>query len=271
MALLVLAGVLRAPADAADGDSTTAAEAPDTDIARTVSAPRSGSHEVSPAPAHPLGAGESLKFTVQYGLIHAGYAYLEVPEVKQWNGHTIYDLVARAESNSFFSHVYKVRNRIESLWDQNGLYSLRYSENRHEGHYKAHNQITFDYAAHQARYDDGRSFPVDKPVQDALSSFYYTRFQALPIGGSILFDYHNSRRTQALEVRILGREKVRVPAGTFNCIAIEPLLKAGGIFKNKGRLVIWITDDDRRIPVLMKSKVMVGSISVVLQEMKLVA
>ena len=51
-------------------------------------------------------------------------------------------------------------------------------------------------------------------------------------------------------------------------VVIEPLLKAGGIFKNKGRLVIWLTDDDRRMPVLMKSKVLIGSISVVLQEAK---
>ena len=67
---------------------------------------------------------------------------------------------------------------------------------------------------------------------------------------------------------MLGRERIRVPAGTFDCIVIEPMLKAGGIFKNKGRLVIWITDDDRRIPVLMRSKLLIGSISVVLQEAK---
>jgi len=69
-------------------------------------------------------------------------------------------------------------------------------------------------------------------------------------------------------VRVLGREKVDTPAGKFDCIAIEPMLKAGGIFKNKGRLVIWITDDDRRMPVLMRSKVSIGSISVVLQEFR---
>ena len=65
---------------------------------------------------------------------------------------------------------------------------------------------------------------------------------------------------------MLGREQVETPAGTFKCVAIEPILKAGGIFKNKGRLVIWLTDDERRMPVLMKSKVAIGSISVVLQE-----
>jgi hypothetical protein len=88
----------------------------------------------------------------------------------------------------------------------------------------------------------------------------------LPLGGTVTFDYHASRKSQPLEVRVLGRERVSVPAGEFDCIAIEPVLKAGGIFKNKGRLVIWLTDDERRMPVQMKSKVTVGHISVVLME-----
>jgi hypothetical protein len=221
------------------------------------------------APARPVRAGEYLRYTVQYGVIKAGRAYLEVPEVKDFNGREVYTLVARAESNGFFSTMYKVRNRIESYWDKDGLFSWRYSENRREGGYKTKNSITFDYTDHQAKYEDGRTFPIPAQVQDALSSFYYTRTQPLPIGGSIVFDYHASRKSLPLEVRVIGRERIKVPAGTFECIAIEPVLKAGGIFKNKGRLVIWITNDDRRIPVLMRSKVMIGSISVVLQEAKL--
>ena len=80
-------------------------------------------------------------------------------------------------------------------------------------------------------------------MQDALSAFYLTRFRALPIGGRVSFDYHAGRKTSVMEVKVLGRERVKVPAGTFNCVAIEPVLKAGGIFKNEGRLVIWLTDD----------------------------
>jgi hypothetical protein len=119
-----------------------------------------------------------------------------------------------------------------------------------------------------AVYSDGRAFPIPPRVQDALSSFYYTRTQALPLGGSVVFHYHSSRKSQPLQVKVLGRERIQTPAGTFNCVAVEPVLKAGGIFKSSGRLVIWLTDDRRRIPVLMKSKVIIGSISVVLQEAK---
>jgi hypothetical protein len=118
------------------------------------------------------------------------------------------------------------------------------------------------------RYKNGQSFAVPGPVQDALSSFYLTRFLALPVGGRVAFDYHASRKTAVMEVRVLGRETVHTPAGKFDCVVIEPLLKAGGIFKNNGRLVIWLTDDARRMPVQMRSKVAIGSVKVVLQEVK---
>jgi hypothetical protein len=221
---------------------------------------------VLPAVEQPFRAGESLRFSVQYGFIKAGSAWLEVPEVVDWNGHPSWRLVARAESNGFFDKVYKVRNRIESVWDQERRFSWRYFEDRHEGHYNANDTLYFDPAIREVRYKDGRTYAIPPDAQDALSSFYYTRFQALPLGGSITFDYHASRKSLPLEVKVLGRQTVKTPAGRFNCVVIEPVLNAGGIFKNKGRLVIWLTDDARRMPVLMKSKVLIGSISVVLQE-----
>lgn len=222
--------------------------------------------ETLPAVPQPFRAGESLRFSVQYGFIKAGTAWLEVPEVVDWNGRPSWRLVARAESNGFFDKVYKVRNRIESVWDQEELFSWRYFEDRHEGRYTANDTLLFDPAAGEVRYKDGQTYPIPPEAQDALSAFYFTRFQPLPLGGSISFDYHASRKSLPLEVKVLGREKVKTPAGRFDCVVIEPMLKAGGIFKNKGRLVIWLTDDERRMPVLMRSKVLIGSISVVLQE-----
>jgi len=224
--------------------------------------------ETLPAVEHPFQCGESLRFNVQYGFIHAGTAWLEVPEVEEWHGHPAWRLVARAQSNGFFDKVYKVRNRVESLWDKSERFSWRYFENRHEGHFTAIDTMVYEADSSLIRYRNGQTFLVRQPVQDALSAFYLTRFRALPIGGKVTFDYHASKKTALMEIRVLGRETIKVPAGTFNCVAIEPLLKAGGIFKNSGRLVIWLTDDDRRMPVMMRSKVAIGSIKCVLAEAK---
>jgi len=241
--------------------------APDTaDIVGSVSLP-SGTGEVLPAPRRAIRAGEYLRFSVRYGIVSAGEAILEIPQVRQWHGRPVFTLVARAESNKFFSAFYKVRNRIESFWDTTGFYSRRFYENRREGGYREQNEILFDYDRGEAVYSkDGQAIAIPPQCQDALSSFYFTRTQALPIGGSVIFDYHASHKSQPIEVRVLGRQRVDTPAGKFDCVVIEPILRAGGIFKNEGRLVIWLTDDDRRMPVMMRSKVTVGSISVVLTE-----
>jgi hypothetical protein len=264
VALASLAGAAVSMSSDPAADSTGGADS--SAITATVTLPPPDERVVLPSVAEPFRPGESLRFSVQYGFIHAGSAYLEVPRIAEWEGHPAYTLVARAESNAFFSRFYKVRNRIESVWDKQGQYSWRYYEDRREGGYRERSEILFDHARGEARYSDGQTFPIPPRVQDALSSFYYTRFQALPIGGSVVFDYHASHKSQPLEVRVIGRDRVSTPAGTFNCVVIEPVLKAGGIFKNKGRLVIWLTDDERRMPVMMKSKVAIGSISVILQQ-----
>jgi hypothetical protein len=266
---LSLAGVLAALAlsGAAPGsDSTLPVLRDSADIASSIQVPGPGQREVLPAPAQAFRAGESLKFSVRYGIIHAGNAWLEIPEVRRYQGHEVYLLLARAESNAFFSRFYKVRERIESYWDRHGRYSRRYTEDRREGKFRQQSDIVFDPVRNEAVYSDGRTFPVPARVQDALSAFYYFRTQALPLGGSIVFHYHASRKSQPLQVKVLGRERIETPAGTFNCVGVEPVLKAGGIFKSSGRLVIWVTDDERRMPVLMKSKVAIGSISVELVE-----
>ena len=260
---LVAVGLV--PADTA-GSLASAADS--ADITSSIVVPSPGQTDVLPAVNRPFRPGESLKFSVQWGPIHAGTAYLQVPLLGEWDGHPSYTLLARAESNAFVSRFYKVRNRIESVWDRDGRFSHRYAEDRHEGHWVTQDSVVFDQERGEARYNDGRTFPVPPRVQDALSAFYYTRFLALPIGGSVLFDYHASHKSQPLEVKVLGRERIETPAGKFNCVVIEPILHAGGVFKHNGRLVIWLTDDDRRMPVLMRSKVAIGSVSVVLQEAK---
>jgi uncharacterized protein DUF3108 len=80
---------------------------------------------------------------------------------------------------------------------------------------------------------------------------------------------HDNRKSYDMEVKVHKKERVEVPAGKFDCILVEPMLKSEGVFKSKGSILIWLTDDDRRIPVLVKSKVPIGSISVSLTDMRL--
>jgi len=110
---------------------------------------------------------------------------------------------------------------------------------------------------------------VAEYVQDVLSAFYFIRTQDLKVGKSLFVDNHTDKKNYPLEVKVLRKERVKVPAGTFNCVVVEPILKASGIFKQKGSLTVWLTDDEIKMPVLMKSKVIVGSISTELTNYRL--
>jgi len=63
-----------------------------------------------------------------------------------------------------------------------------------------------------------------------------------------------------LNVRYLGKERISVTAGTFDCIIVEPLVQEGGLFKSEGSIVVWLSDDKLRLPIKVKTKVVIGSI-----------
>ena len=83
----------------------------------------------------------------------------------------------------------------------------------------------------------------------------------LEVGKEYVFEAHSGDDTWPLKTKVIGRETVKVEAGTFDCLILQPMLREdAGIFKAKGKLKVWVTNDDRKMPVQMKSKIPVGSI-----------
>jgi hypothetical protein len=103
-------------------------------------------------------------------------------------------------------------------------------------------------------------------VQDVLSAFYYVRSLDLEPGGEYAVPAHSSRKTYDLKVLVHGRERVEVPAGEWDCLIVEPIIEGEGLFKHEGKLTLYLTDDDLKIPVLIKTKVPVGTIDVELTD-----
>jgi hypothetical protein len=217
-----------------------------------------------------FGTGERFEFSVGYGMIKAGTAVMEIPEIVKLDGRKCYHIISTAQSNKVFSVFFKVDDKVESFMDMYGLYSLRYDKHLREGKFKADASMIFDQDNHLAIYHSGKdTFQVPDYVQDVLSAFYFVRTQDLQVGRSIFVDNHTDKKTYSLEVKVLRKERVKVEAGEFDCVVVEPLLKTPGIFEQKGSLTVWLTDDEVKMPVLMKSKVFIGSISTELVSYKL--
>jgi hypothetical protein len=116
---------------------------------------------------------------------------------------------------------------------------------------------------------DDRLVPLSLDAQDILTSLYYVRMMDLRVGTSIYIENHADKKNYPLEIKVLREERVSVPAGVFDCIVVEPVMRVAGLFRHKGSLTVWLTDDALHVPVMMKSEVMIGSISAVLSELQL--
>lgn len=207
-----------------------------------------------------FGIGEKLSFDVNYGFINAGTASMEVVKMIDFNGRQAYQIQTRALSNSFFSSIYRVEDEVESILDADGLFSWHFQKKLREGSYRADKAYEFNQTEHVVFYEKD-TLPVAPFVQDALSSLYFVRTQPLEVGKSVWVDSFVDGTSYKMEVKVLRKETIKVEAGSFDCVVVEPLTQAVGVFKNEGRLTVWLTDDRLKMPVLMKSKVLVGSIS----------
>lgn len=209
--------------------------------------------------------GEDLEFEIKWGVVSAGTATMKVTALETYEGHPCYRVIATASSNQVFDKVYPVRDHFESFMDENDLRSHAFKKHLREGTFRRDQIVRKDHEAGKAYYHDGEVAEMVPGSHDVLSAFYAVRTLPLEKGREFFLNSHTDRKNYPIKVTILGKERVKVPAGTFDCVVVEPTLRSGDFIKNEGSLKIWLTDDARRMPVQMKSKIPVGSVVVSLQ------
>jgi len=256
------------PAPEDSSDDSTAGSEPDSAAAGQNKPPPIPLDQLRVVDNNSFGVGERLEFEISYGPINAGSAVMEVKEVVPMNGRDSYRVISTAQSNRFFSAIYRVEDRVESFIDIQGLFPWKFQQKLQEGKHRANRWAVYDQINHTVSTNRG---DLDTPpyVQDVLSILYYARTQEMAVGETLYVDSHSGRKVYPLAVKILSRERVEVPAGTFNCLVVEPMLKAGGLFKHEGRIWVWLTDDAVRLPVLMKTKVIIGTVDAKLKTYRL--
>ena len=222
--------------------------------------------------------GEKLTFKVRYGVVRAGTATMSVLKETKVQNHPVYQIQTTAVSDAPFSWVYSVNDVVNSFIDRDGLFSWRFEKKLREGNYEM--DLLVDYSPEDSlarvkyiRYLDEierLNYDVKAPpfVLDVLASFYYIRTKDLNVGDVVSITNHDNKKIYELEVQVYMRETISTAAGKFRCLRVEPLLKGEGIFKQKGRLLVWITDDEFKIPVQMTSEVVVGHITTELEKIE---
>jgi hypothetical protein len=156
-----------------------------------------------------------------------------------------------------------------------GLMTEVFRKRLHEGTFHNTSVIRFDRKGEKAWlsdtvFTDMKTRKVKRSADTAvaiqgmehsiMSAFYYVRTMPLTVGDTTRFSAVSGKKRYELKVLVHGRESLKTAIGKVNTVKVEPVLDGDGIFNSKGRIFIWLTDDDRRIPVLMECEIALGSI-----------
>jgi Protein of unknown function (DUF3108) len=204
---------------------------------------------------------EKLVFDIVWGgwgfrWVQAGQATLELLPT---SAPQIIQMRSLAWGSDFFQSIYPVRDTVTSWIHVGGIYPVSFKKVLNEGSYHHRSFARYDQAAHRLTGND-TGFQIAPFTHDVLSAFYFIRSQPLKVGVSMDLAAVSGKKAYNLRVLCHRRETIQVPAGTFQTVVVEPILKGDGLFKAKGTLLIWMTDDERHLPVKMQSKIPVGSI-----------
>lgn len=203
----------------------------------------------------PVFLGETLRYAMTIMGIAGGDLTLSA-SAAELQGRRVYKFEMSALSNNFLSKFFLVRDTIVSWIDPKSFRSLRFEKHTVEGKRVKDELTEFDYEKGIARYE-GALVPLADATLDTLSSVYYLRTLKLDGEKPIELQVFSSE-PRALRVEIQGRETVVVPAGTFQTIRVEPKSKGSGLMGKN--LILWLTDDPRKIPVQIRSSLKVGTL-----------
>ena len=201
--------------------------------------------------------GEKLTFAMSVLGTEGGELTLSAKETTL-AGRPAWKFELSAISGEFLSKLFLVRDYLASWVDPQTFRTLRFEKHTVEGKRVRDDLIEFDYEKKIA-YRDGKPIAIEERTLDTLSSLYYIRVIDLdpkkPAELSVV-----SRRLFPLSVVVLGRETVKTPAGTFRTIRVEPRSPSEGLIGKGKNLVLWLTDDERKMPVQLKSKLKIGTL-----------
>ena len=209
----------------------------------------------------PFGVGERMEYDIRFGSLHVGTGEMEVLPMDHVRGHGSWHTLFRLSGGIPFYHV---NDRYEDWIDTRTLSSVRYWQDIDEGNYEPKRH--FEIYPERREYTENGDAPrqsVAHPLDEG-SFLYYLRTIPLRVGMDTSFnDYFRAERNP-VRFKVLRREQVSVPAGDFNAVVVQPIFNSK-LFSEGGHAEIWLSDDDNRIMLQMKSKAGFGSLNLYLK------
>lgn len=216
----------------------------------------------------PFGVGERAQYRVGYGILRSvGSGSMEIVGLDVVRGNPTYHMHFRLHGGIPGA---RVNNTYDSWMDVRGLFSRRFEQDTHEVRFKR--QRTREFFPEEQRWtgrtndrQESGELPSATPLDDT-SFLYFVRTIDLEVGEEYEFNDYWNPDGNPVRIRVLRRERVKVPAGEFDTIVLQPLIQTSGLFSDGGEAEVFLTDDEARILVMLRARVAFGSLRLELEE-----
>ncbi|MBI4826809.1 MAG: DUF3108 domain-containing protein [Nitrospirae bacterium] len=212
---------------------------------------------------------ENFVYHIYWSGIKAGKATMDFANTEEG-----VRITSHETSTSFVSLFYKVDDIAQSTLYSDGFpksYTISIREGRHRREKATAFEVPVEDGKQKVVYrnildKETVEFELEGKAYDALSALYELRKRPLKVGVPEYLDIFEDKKTWKTEVQVIKKEKIRVPAGEFDTILIKPMFRSEGLFLKKGDVYIWLSDDEKRIPVMIEIQTKAGNFKVKLSE-----
>jgi Protein of unknown function (DUF3108) len=229
---------------------------------------------IPPPPSFRFLEGRRFLYSVQWHLLNAGTATILIQR-----SNTAEHLRSAADTSGVVNKIFPVHDTFDADIDPRTFCTLQTSKHSEEGSRRLDRQVHFDYLRTKSQVDERdlrtgnqrhAEFDIPSCVTDVVSGFFYASSLDFEAVHPQMFPVNEHGKTSDIKIEVDGRSKIKVPFGEFETVRIkaEPV---SGPLQGKGLVWVWFTDDARRIPVQMKSKLGFANLQFQLQRIDTVA
>jgi hypothetical protein len=208
--------------------------------------------------------GEKLQYLAHYGILNAGEATVEISTSNHYvNGEMSTKIIGKGYSTGAFDFFFKVRDSYITYMNAESLEPYRFVRHVDEGGYVFDQEYNFDHQHQKVVTEKNDTVDVPIGIQDLVSAYYYARSIDLDhykVGDVLTFEAFVDGRVEPIRIKYIGKETIKIKSGKYRCFKFQPIVQSGRVFKDPDDLVVYISDDKNRIPVLIEAKVIVGSV-----------
>ncbi|MGD0483533.1 MAG: DUF3108 domain-containing protein [Gemmatimonadales bacterium] len=211
----------------------------------------------------PFAVGERMEYDVKFGMFRVGRASMEVVRIDTIRGEPVFHVVFTVRARAIF---YSLTDSLQSWFSVRDLTSRRFTQDTDDnGTFRVNR-----YEIHPERgfyVQNGRDTlaTTTQPLDDA-SFFYFARTLPLEVGRTYTLPRYFKPDRNPVTLRVLGRDTVNTPFGRFAAVAVRPTFKSRGLFSEGGQATVWLSDDEYRIPVMIRTRLSVGSLTMNLRD-----